>query len=165
MEKMTEASGDPRPVADDLLRAMASIRRALRRLADRPGVLAGLTSAQVELLHAVRLSPGISVAEAAEQLRLAPNTVSTLVGQLAATGLLVRGADPTDRRVARLDLEPRTRRRLTEWKDRRSDAVVLAMAALPEADRQVLSDAAGILARLADALDPMAGAGVQHEQQ
>ena len=49
-----------------------------------------LPTAQSELLRLVAARPGISVAEAARELRLAPNTVSTLVGRLADQGLLSR---------------------------------------------------------------------------
>src|ERR1700692_1114994 len=46
--------------------------------------------------------PGIGVAEAAQELRLAPNSVSTMVSQLAADGLLNRGRAEADGRSVRL---------------------------------------------------------------
>jgi len=142
----------PVAVADRLLGAMATLRRAGRRLAERPVVLSALTGAQLELVRVVRRRPGVSVAEAAEDLRLAPNTVSTLVGQLTERGLMSRVADPADRRVARLDLDPDTRRKVTAWRDRRSEAVAAAMGRLDPADRRVLADAAPALERLTNAL-------------
>jgi DNA-binding MarR family transcriptional regulator len=63
-----------------------------------------LRGAQVELLHVVADQPGIGVAAAAGRLHLVDNSVSTLVNQLVASGLLSRGTDPEDRRAARLEL-------------------------------------------------------------
>jgi len=149
----TVANDDVRLTADQLLAAVAAIRRTLRRTSGRPGVLTGLTTAQVELVYLLRREPRISVAEAAERLRLAPNTVSTLVGQLTAAGLVVRGSDPSDRRVVRLDLEPGIRQRVSEWRDRRAEVLARAIEALPAAEQEVLHAAAQTLAGLAGTLD------------
>ena len=93
--------------ADELLRSLFSIRRTGRRIAGRPTEFASLTGAQLELVRLVRRRPGVSVAEAASELQLAPNTVSTLVRRLTETGIVVRTVDGVDRRVARLDLADR----------------------------------------------------------
>ncbi len=52
------------------------------------------------MLVTVVESPGIGVAETARALGVAPNTVSTLVGQLVRAGLLARTEDAQDRRAA-----------------------------------------------------------------
>jgi DNA-binding MarR family transcriptional regulator len=79
-------------------------RRQGRRLGGGPWPAGMLSGAQIEVVRLVRRRPGLSVAEAAAQLALAPNTVSTLVGQLADAHVLARVADPQDRRIARLVL-------------------------------------------------------------
>jgi DNA-binding MarR family transcriptional regulator len=56
------------------------------------------------LLGVVRRQPGMSVSDAATTLRLAVNTVSTLVAQLVDAHMLIRETDPADRRFARLRL-------------------------------------------------------------
>lgn len=145
---------DVRLTADQLMAAMAAIRRTLRRMPGRPGVLAGLTTAQVELVYLLRRHPGISVAEAAERLGLAPNTVSTLVGQLTGAGLLVRGSDPSDRRVVRLELEPGIRQRVSEWRDRRAEVLARAIRDRPVAEQEILNAASRLMADLASSLDP-----------
>ena len=71
---------DMTPLADELLGTMASIRRSGRLVASRPVELSALTGSQVDLVRLVRRRPGVSVTEAAAELRLAANTVSTLVG-------------------------------------------------------------------------------------
>ena len=114
-------------VADALSGAIARLHHVLRRAA------AGspqLPDAQVGLLRVVERQPGISVKEAAEQLRTAANTVSTLVGELVGAGLLVRTRDPENRRVVRLDLTAAARRRLAEYAARRRAILAEALVGL-----------------------------------
>src|SRR6204780_1667961 len=91
-------------LADELLAAMGAIRRSGRRHAGRPAELSQLTGSQLELVRLLRRRPGISVNQVAEELNLAPNTVSTLVRQLVDAGFVVRRRQEAARRVARLDL-------------------------------------------------------------
>jgi len=138
---------------DELLDAVSALRRAVRRDVERPAELARLTSAQLELLRVVRRSPGISVTEAAAELRVAPNTVSTLVRQLGEAGLLERGVDPDDRRVGRLDLKPGVRRKVEAWRRRRTEMVERAVASLTPAERRRLEQALPVLLTVAEALE------------
>ena len=96
-------------LADDLYDVIGLLRRRSRRLVGAPLPELALSGAQLELLRVVRRNPGITVAESAQVLGLAANTVSTLVGQLLPLGVLVRERDASDRRVARLDLTPSAR--------------------------------------------------------
>jgi DNA-binding MarR family transcriptional regulator len=140
-------------VGEELYRLLVSIRRSARRHAGRPVELSGLTGAQFELVRLIRRSPGVSVAEAARELRVAPNTVSTLVRQLSARGLLLRRTDESDRRVAWLDLPPGIRRKVDAWRDRRIVLVGAAVEALTAQDRRRLLRALPVLERLAEALE------------
>src|SRR5476649_47262 len=97
---------------EELLESLSAIRRAVRRQIARPVELSVLTGAQLELVRLLRREPGVSIADAAARLRVAPNTVSTLVGQLADAGVLERRVDESDRRVVRLMLNPGVRRRV-----------------------------------------------------
>ncbi len=135
--------------AQRLLDAMSSIRRVLRRNQDRPAALSTLTGAELELIRLVQRRPGLSVAQAADELRVAPNTVSTLVSRLVAAGTLVRGADGTDRRVAQLDLDPQVRGTLGAWRDRRASSLGVALARLATEDRVRLDQFLPVLERLA----------------
>lgn len=139
-------------VAEDLLESLSGIRRNARRHAARPAELAQLTDAQLELVRLVRRQRGVSVAEAAAALRLAPNTVSTLVRQLTEAGLLVRLTDSTDRRVARLRLAQDISNKVDAWRDRSAIAVSRALGKLSETDRRRVHDAIPALVRLAGAL-------------
>ena len=137
-----------RRVAEELVTALSAIRRAIRRSTSRPSELASLTSAQLELARVVRRNPGISIAGAAEAMRLAPNTVSTLVGDLVSAGLLLRHTDPSDRRVAQLELTESWKRKIDAWRDRRVAAVDEAMGGLSPDERRRLERALPALARL-----------------
>jgi DNA-binding MarR family transcriptional regulator len=108
--------------------------------------------AQSELLRLVAAQPGISVAEAAGELRLAPNTVSTLVGRLVTDGLLTRGRVLADGRAVRLSVTAKARQRLASYRDLRAEITQRAMARMAPADVEALASAAPALLRLAEQL-------------
>ena len=141
-------------LAEELLAALGLVRRHLRRSAGRPGSLSTLTGSQTELVRTVRRNPGISVTEAAAELGLVANTVSTLVGQLIERGLLVRSPDDADRRVARLTLTEPAREQVEAWRDRRTALVTQALDGLETDDRDALRAALPVLDVLAERLHP-----------
>lgn len=141
-------------LAEELMAATGLLRRHLRRSVGRPFPLSALTDSQGELIRLVRRNPGISVAEAAAELGLAANTVSTLVGQLTERGLLQRTPDESDRRVARLTLTDPAREQVEAWRDRRTALVTQALDDLTAADRDALRAALPVLGALAERLHP-----------
>jgi DNA-binding MarR family transcriptional regulator len=138
--------------SDQLLSALASIRASGRLLALRPAELSTLTGSQLDLVRLVLHHPGISVAQAARQLRLAPNTVSTLVRQLTDVHMLIRRIDQSDRRVARLYLTPAMRRKVSAFLDRRVAALADVMRQFSVSERRRLTDALPVLEHLAERL-------------
>jgi DNA-binding MarR family transcriptional regulator len=134
--------------ADGLLTAIASIRRSGGHLARRPVELSRLTGSQLDLVHVILRRPGVSVNEAAEELRLAPNTVSTLVRQLTDQNVVIRQSDPTDRRVARLNLTQTMGRKVAAFRDRRLGTLVAAMTRLSMRDQRRLAYAVELLDHL-----------------
>lgn len=149
MTATARPSADDAVLADELFAAIGVLRRTARRAAGRPWPLEELAGAQLELLRLVRRQPGVSVAEAASELGLMPNTVSTLVRQLVDAGHLIRSADPNDRRVARLSLSPSARQRTQRWRDQRTDLAATAIEALRPSDRAALARAIPALSQLA----------------
>jgi DNA-binding MarR family transcriptional regulator len=141
-----------RALAEQLVDAMSSVRRAVRRQAGQVQEAARLSNAQLQLVRVVRRKPGLAVAEAAAELGVAPNTVSTLVRLLVEAGVLTRQSDPDDHRVARLSLAPRVAEGMGVWLEKRSSALAEALAGLAPADRQALVGALGPLIRLASSL-------------
>lgn len=150
----TSGGAQPAPVwADRLLVAMAAIRRNGRRLAGQPAELSPLTGAQLELVRLLRRRPAVSVAEAADDLNLAANTVSTLVGQLSDAGFVRRRVDRSDRRVARLELTPHMRRTVDAWRDSRVVDLAAAIDQLSLREQRRLVVALPVLERLAGQLE------------
>ncbi len=92
--------------AADLMTAISVLRRAARRAARQAWARQPLPPAQSELLRLAAARPGITVADAAHELRLAPNTVSTLVGRLTGAGLLCRERSAQVRLAERMEESP-----------------------------------------------------------
>jgi DNA-binding MarR family transcriptional regulator len=138
--------------AADLLTAISAVRRTARQKVRRAWWDDPLPTAQSELLRLVADRPGISVTEAARELRLAPNTVSTLVGRLGGQGLLDRARARADARSVHLSVTRKAQQRIADWRDLRADLTQHAMTQLTAEDQQILADAAPALLRLAERL-------------
>ncbi len=152
----TARAGDAaaaRALAAELLDAIGAFRRVARRAARSAWRDQPLPQAQSELLRLAAARPGIRVADAARELRLAPNTVSTLVGRLAAAGLLGRARAAGDGRSVRLFATGKGVRRIGEWRDLRAELTARALRALPAGDAGTLAGAVPALLRLAARLD------------
>ena len=75
---------------EDLADALAGLQRLIRRRLREGMTVPRLRGAEVDLLRLVEDHPGIGVSEAAKELYLAGNSVSTLVNQLVRDGFLTR---------------------------------------------------------------------------
>ena len=131
---------------------VGELHRLLRRKVVVRAHRDALPEAQVELLHLVRAEPGISGKEVARRLGTAPNTVSTLVHDLADAGLLARDRDPDDRRVVRLTLTEAARTRMADYAAHRSALLTEALATLDPPARDAILAAAPHLDALLAAL-------------
>ena len=109
-----------------------------------------LPPARSELLRLAARRPGIGVAEAAAELHLAPNSVSTMVSKLAEDGLLNRDRPPSDGRSVRLSVTEAGAARVEQWRDIRTDLAGRALQPLSPVDRQALAGAIPALTRLAE---------------
>lgn len=141
--------------AAELLAAMGAVRRVARRAVRSSAQAGALPPARSELLRLTARRPGISVAEAAQELRLAPNSVSTMVSQLAADGLLTRGRVAADGRSIRLTVTDEGAARVGQWRDIRAELAGRALERLPSADRRAISAAVPALARLAEQMEAL----------
>jgi DNA-binding MarR family transcriptional regulator len=139
--------------ATELLDAIGAIRRIARREVRQAWPDEPLPPAQGELLRLAASLPGISVADAARELRLAPNTVSTLVGKLAAAGLLDRGRSESDGRSIRLTVTDKARHRMAGWRDLRAEIAARAIGELSGHDRRAIFAALPALHRFAEHLE------------
>jgi DNA-binding MarR family transcriptional regulator len=146
---------DDTALAEALFTAMGVLRRYTRRSVGRPWPVESLGGSQIELVRLIRRQPGTSVADAAAELGLAANTVSTLVGQLTEAGLVRRSPDPADRRIVRLTLTDVARTRVEAWRDRRAALAADAITALSAAERARLVDALPVMDKIAQAMRPV----------
>lgn len=149
---MTESS--------ELENVLVGLNRLIRRRLRAGLQVPRLRGAEVELLLLVRAQPGLRVSEAAKQLGLAGNSVSTLVRGLSELGMVQRSVDPGDGRAALLRITPEAERRLQDWQDRRSALVRAHIARLSEVDRAALDAALPALRALSASLHEEAEGGV-----
>jgi DNA-binding MarR family transcriptional regulator len=134
--------------------AVTRLRRALRASIRTDYPWETLPMAQVELLQVLGEHSPARVGDLALRQHLAPSTVSGLIGQMIASGLVARETDPADRRASVVTLTEAGREQLTAWTrahERRMDA---ALASLSPADRSAVRAALPALFHLAEYLDP-----------
>lgn len=132
-------------VADRLHSAALHLLRRLRVHDTGSGLTASRLSALSVVVYAGPIRMGDLAA--AEQVR--PPTISRLVRDLEAEGLVRRVADPDDGRVQRVEATGPGRRLLEAGRARRVEALARRIEALTGDDRSVLAAAAVILERLA----------------
>ena len=141
--------------AAELLVAIGAVRRVARRAVRTAPYAEPLPPARSELLRLAARRPGIGVAEAAAELRLAPNSVSTMVSKLTEDGLLSRDRGATDGRSVRLTVTDAGAARIEQWRDIRTDLAGRALERLTPADRKALAAAIPALTRLASQMDEL----------
>jgi DNA-binding MarR family transcriptional regulator len=139
----------------DLGQAIARLRRALRRAVSRRMDIVPLPDAQVELVQVVSASPGIRVNDAATELGVAGNTVSTLVSRLVDAGILERTVDPSDGRGSCLTLSAAGQARVTGWRTHRAAIIEEALSKLDVSDGAAIEAALPALWRLSRLLEAL----------
>jgi DNA-binding MarR family transcriptional regulator len=109
---MGPRDADPRPLTradyENLLAFRVSMRR-FQHWSETQARAAGLTSAQHQLLLAVKGHPGAqgpTIGDLADYLLLRPHSTGELVDRAAAAGLVERWGDDGDKRVTRVRLTP-----------------------------------------------------------
>ena len=147
-----DPQGEAAVLADQAEALFRTFRVVRRRVIARPIGMVGLPGAHVELLNLVRRMPGLRTREAAQHLRLASNTVSTLAGHLEGAGLLERRRDEADRRGVRFYLTSAAAGELADWRDQRLGLLAQALTELGPADRAQITAALPALERLVGAV-------------
>ena len=146
-------------LTSQLAKVLGRIGRGLRYHTRAQREALAITQSEGELLRLLDRRPGIRVHDAASELGIASNSVSTLVRQLARAGLLERSADPQDGRAACLRLTPLADEWVTQLGNAREQTIDRALATLSEEDRRQLEDALPAMVRLAKAVSrPTSGA-------
>ncbi|MFC5720691.1 MarR family winged helix-turn-helix transcriptional regulator [Streptomyces gamaensis] len=147
-------SGGPPPTdAQRLTDAVTRLRRALRASIRTDYPWEQLPMAQVELLQVLAEHPPARIGDLAARQRLATSTVSGLVAQLTAAGLVARDVDPDDRRASVVTLTDAGREQLAAWGRAHERRLDTALAALDGTERAAVRAALPALFRLAEELD------------
>jgi DNA-binding MarR family transcriptional regulator len=135
---------------------VARLRRAMRRAARAADPANPLSVAQLELLSAVADEPGVRPGRLARRLRLAPNSVTTLVNGLHTKGLITRSAGTTDARTVVLALTGAGQRAVDTWKATNAAIIHAALNALAPGHHETLAGALPALRELTQAIDELA---------
>ena len=148
---MTRAGFDAlRADLDVLLPTLNQLRRAIHHRLRHSWPSPPLAEAPLEVLNQVRYEPGIRVQSVAEELGLAGNTVSTLVGRLEGLGLLERRPDARDGRAIRLYPTAAARRLFRARRDRRRELMESVFFLLSEQEQQAIHRALPAIRHLAE---------------
>jgi len=135
----------PAELADRLHSAAIHLLRRLRREDDA----SGLPAPQLSALSVIVFGGPITLGELARAEQVRPPTISKLIVELEAQGLVEREADQADRRVVRVRATARGTRVLHEGRQRRVAALVASLDSLSIRDSALLARALPVLERIA----------------
>lgn len=138
------------PIARSLLQASIDLRRVLRQFHEPGTADETLTPTQAELVSDVLAHPGTSIKESAARLRVAQNTVSTLVRQLVGRQILERRQSSGDARSASLHIAPGRDERRRRRADQRTLVLARAVDRLAADDRAALERAMPVIEALVE---------------
>ncbi|MCA1221984.1 MarR family winged helix-turn-helix transcriptional regulator [Streptomyces sp. 8L] len=140
------------PDARLLTEAVTRLRRALRASIRTDYPWETLPMAQVELLQVLGEHSPVRISDLAARQRLAPSTVSGLIGQMISSGLVTREVDPADRRASVVALTDAGSGQLAAWTAAHERRMDTALAALDDAERRAIGGAVPALFQLAEKL-------------
>ena len=139
----------------DFMQLLWAVVHGLERSSKAMAADLGVTGPQRLVLRVVGLFPGLSAGDLAAILHVHPSTLTGVLHRLVAQRLLVRVADPADRRRAALRLAARGARANARRRGTVESAVAAALADVQPGDRLA---ARRVLERLADHLGANASA-------
>jgi len=143
------AKSDALEVADRVHSAAIRLLRAVRVADDEAGLSAPKLSALSVLIYAGPKS--LTSLARAEQVTAA--TMSKLISDLEAEGLVAKRADQADRRGLRIDVTAKGRALFQDARKRRLELLRSRVAKLSASERARLRDAAELMLRVAAAAD------------
>ena len=147
----------PASLTVELAKVFSRVGRGLRYHTRAAREALDITHSEGDLLRLVDRRPGLRVNDAAAELGIASNSVSTLVRQLTRAGLLERAADPLDGRAACLRLTASAAEWVTQLGNAREQTIDRALAAMDDEDRRQLEAAIPALKHLAKAISKSGG--------
>ena len=133
----------PADLADGLRLAVTRLARRLRQQSD-----VDASPTQVAALSTIEREGPLTLGELAAHERVRPPTVTAAVVRLEERGLVVRRADPDDRRVVHVEITAAGRKLLARTRSRKTAFLSKRLAALDDHDREVLAAAVAVLDRV-----------------
>jgi len=137
-------------LGDQLVGLVQGLGRALVQATRSAEGLPALPESQVAVLRRLSRTGGRTPAQLADDLHLARPTISNVVRDLIADGLVERRPAPGDGRSVVLVPTAGAEARLTAFRQGRSEVMARALATLSDDDRSRLEAAAPALVRLLD---------------
>jgi len=152
---MNEAAGTSADPEDELARLLPALWRAVVRATRTAERLPALPESQVSALRKLVARGPLAPAQLAAELDLARPTISNLVRELTAEGLIERRPSDTDGRSALLVPTERARNVLAAFRRGRGEVMARALAGIPTDDRDRLVAALPSCRRLLERLQTM----------
>jgi DNA-binding MarR family transcriptional regulator len=140
------SKSDALHVADRLHSAAIRLLRAVRIADDETG----LSAPRLSALSVLVFGGPRSLSALAQAEQVTPATMSKLVGELQAEGLVSKCTDIDDRRGVRIEVTAQGRALMMEGRKRRLALLQRRVAKLSLSERQRLRDAAELMLRLAE---------------
>lgn len=135
---------------DQLMKGLAGAYLHIHRRLNRALAQEGTSLARTKMLMFVQAQEGAArAADIAELFDLAPRTVTDALDGMERDGLIVRTADPGDRRVKRVAITPAGARAVAAGEPLRKRLLTEQFAGLSEDERAQL---AALLGRLVETL-------------
>jgi DNA-binding MarR family transcriptional regulator len=131
-------------VADRLHSASIHLLRRVRRRDDESGV----TAPHLSALSVLVFGGARTLGELAEAEQVRPPSITRVVRNLEADGLVEREPDPADRRIVRVRATDRGRRILEEGRRRRIADLAARLRPMEPADLEILERAAELIERV-----------------
>lgn len=158
--RRTEFSVPDRPTPVEVW-ALADVVNRLRRIL-RSSIRSEfpwerLPMAQVEILQRLTEEPGLRVTELAARQKLAINTVSNVLQQMALAGLVDRRVHQYDRRAVTVHLTDTGQLQLQGWLQANGRRLDAAFSDLDEKDRIAILTTLPSLSRLVERLERLEG--------
>lgn len=143
-DRQAPAAVDRAELADRLHSAAIHLLRKLRV----QDAASGLTAPRLSALSVIVFGGPITVGDLADAEQVRPPTISRLVKELEAGGLVERLADPADGRVHRIRATPAGRQLLERGRDRRVAQLASELATLSPSEARTLAEAVVLLERV-----------------
>jgi DNA-binding MarR family transcriptional regulator len=139
-------------MAREIDQHLAAIRQALRRPVEAEIARGHLTGPQLNAMHILVQSGGLSLKELSRQMGLAHSTASGVIDRLEKRGLVERQGHPDDRRITTIMASKQVRDYLRDrWPALAMHPLLAALRRAKPADRRLILDGLRALRR---ALEP-----------